>query len=238
MAKRAHAYPQVDPGAAALVDAPVASVPRGARVGEALRLARRRQAVAVSADGRAWILRDDLARAARLGLDELPAAMLARPVPAVESRVSEIVVRRHLASGAPVVIVRDGRRGALGAIGAVAATTFTSSSPRFPERLSAFARDALTALGPPPWDTIRKWPQFREIVMAYQAKRVTAAPLELKRTPPYDSYEERQQYAEGDDFSFLHFIGETMAGPETKIDLPALGTTSRSRSTSFRGSRI
>src|SRR5439155_650366 len=61
MAKRAHAYPQVDPGAAALVDAPVASVPRGARVGEALRLARRRQAVAVSADGRAWILRDDLA---------------------------------------------------------------------------------------------------------------------------------------------------------------------------------
>jgi len=148
MAKRAHAYPQVDPGAAALVDAPVASVPRGARVGEALRLARRRQAVAVSADGRAWILRDDLARAARLGLDELPAAMLARPVPAVESRVSEIAVRRHLASGAPVVIVRDGRRGALGAIGAVAATTFTSSSPRFPERLSAFARDALTALGP------------------------------------------------------------------------------------------
>ena len=148
MAKRAHAYPQVDPGAAALVDAPVASVPRGARVGDALRLARRRQAVAVSADGRAWILRDDLARAARLGLDELPAAMLARPVPAVESRVSEIAVRRHLASGAPVVIVRDGRRGALGAIGAVAATTFTSSSPRFPERLSAFARDALTALGP------------------------------------------------------------------------------------------
>src|SRR2546426_10099274 len=121
MAKRAHAYPQVDPGAAALVDAPVASVPRGARVGDALRLARRRQAVAVSADGRAWILRDDLARAARLGLDDLPAAMLARSVPAVESRVSEIAVRRHLASGAPVVIVRDGRRGALGAIGAVAA---------------------------------------------------------------------------------------------------------------------
>ena len=148
MAKRAHAYPQVDPGAAALVDAPVASVPRGARVGDALRLARRRQAVAVSADGRAWVLRDDLARAARLGLDDLPAAMLARPVPAVESRVSEIAVRRHLAAGAPVVIVRDGRRGALGAIGAVAATTLTSSSPRFPERLSAFGRDALTALGP------------------------------------------------------------------------------------------
>ena len=148
MAKRAHAYPQVDPGAAALVDAPVASVPRRARVGDALRLARRRQAVAVSADGRVWILRDDLARAARVGLDELPASMLARPVPVVESRVSEIAVRRHLAAGAPVVIVRDGRHGALGAVGAPAATMTTSLSPRFPERLDAVARDALARLGP------------------------------------------------------------------------------------------
>jgi pimeloyl-ACP methyl ester carboxylesterase len=84
--------------------------------------------------------------------------------------------------------------------------------------------DALTALGPPPWDTIRKWPRFREIVLAYQAKRVTSPPIELKRSPIYDSYEERQQYAAGDDFSFLHFIGPTMSGPETQIDLPALGT--------------
>jgi tRNA nucleotidyltransferase (CCA-adding enzyme) len=148
MAKRAHAYPQVDPGAAALVDAPVASVPRRARVGDALRLARRRQAAAVSADGRAFILRDDLARAARLGLDELPAAMLTRPVPVVESRTSEIAVRQHLAAGAPVVIVRDGRRGALGSIGATVATAVTSLSARFPERLGAFAREALLALGP------------------------------------------------------------------------------------------
>src|SRR5262249_61421216 len=64
MAKRAHAYPQVAPGAAALVDAPVASVPRGARVGDALRLARRRQAVAGSADRRARSLPDEPARAA------------------------------------------------------------------------------------------------------------------------------------------------------------------------------
>jgi len=83
---------------------------------------------------------------------------------------------------------------------------------------------ALTALGPPPWDTIRKWQQFREIVMAYQAKRVTAPPIELKRSPLYDSYEERQAYAAGDDFSFLHFIGPTMSGPETEIDLRKLGT--------------
>src|SRR5262249_61701628 len=133
-ARGAPAYPQVGPGAAALVDARVASVPRGARVGDALRRARRRQAVAVSADGRAWILRDDLARAARLGLDDLPAAMLARPVPAVESRVSEIAVRRHLAAGAPVVIVRDGRRRALGALGAVAGPTLPGSPPKVPQR--------------------------------------------------------------------------------------------------------
>src|SRR5262249_16346733 len=99
MAKRAHAYPQVDPGAAALVDAPVASVPRRARVRDALRLARRRQAAVVSADGRAFILRDDLARAARLGLGELPAATLARPPPVVESHVSRIAGPRPPARG-------------------------------------------------------------------------------------------------------------------------------------------
>ena len=148
MAKRAHAYPQVDPGAAALVDAPVASVPRRARVRDGLRLARQRQAAVVSVDGRTFILRDDLARAARLGLDELTAATLARPLPVVESRVSEIAVRRHLAAGAPAVIVRDGRRGALGSIGAAVALTATSSSPRFPERLGTFAREALIALAP------------------------------------------------------------------------------------------
>jgi len=148
MAKRAHAYPQVDPGAAALVDAPVATIPRRARVGDALGLARRRQAAAVSADGRVWILRDDLARAARLGLGELPASALARPVPVVESRAGEIAVRRRLAAGAPVVIVRDGRRGALGAISAATAAPTTSLPARFPERLDGFAREALAKLPP------------------------------------------------------------------------------------------
>ena len=148
MAKRAHAYPQVDPGAAALVDTPVAIIPRRARVSDALGLARRRQASAVSSDRRVWILRDDLARAARLGLGELPASALARPVPLVDARAGEIAVRRRLADGAPVVIVREGRRGVLGAISAVAASPTTSLPSKFAERLDDFARAALAKLGP------------------------------------------------------------------------------------------
>src|SRR5262249_56696096 len=146
MAKRAHVYPQVDPGAAALVDAPVATIPRRARVRDALHLARRRQALAVSADARGWILRDDLARAARLGREELPAAILARPLPVVDRRSKEIAVRRHLAAGAPLVVVRDARRTALGAIVASTAPATTSLGVTFAERLDGLARETLAAL--------------------------------------------------------------------------------------------
>ncbi|HSP17288.1 MAG TPA: alpha/beta hydrolase [Thermoanaerobaculia bacterium] len=83
---------------------------------------------------------------------------------------------------------------------------------------------ALTAIGPPPWDSLSKWPRFRKWQRAYQAKKATAAPPVLTRSPEYDSPEERATDAEADDFSFLHFVGLTMSGPITRIDLPALGT--------------
>lgn len=82
----------------------------------------------------------------------------------------------------------------------------------------------LTEIGPPPWDSIRKWPRFRKIQTAYEEKQVTAAPAPIHRSADYDSPEERAKDAEADDFSFLHFIGMTMSGPETTIDLPSLGT--------------
>jgi pimeloyl-ACP methyl ester carboxylesterase len=82
----------------------------------------------------------------------------------------------------------------------------------------------LTAVGPPPWNAISKWPQFRKWQRAYQAKNVKVGPPNMTRNPAYDSPDERAQYDEADDFSFIHFVGLDMSGPLTHVDLSALGT--------------
>lgn len=86
------------------------------------------------------------------------------------------------------------------------------------------AIETLTAIGPPPWKSLSTWPRFRKWQVAYQKKRATAPPPELKRSAPYDTPEELAQAAAADDFSFIHFVGMTMDGPITHVDLPALGT--------------
>ena len=102
-------YPQVELGAAGVIDATLLTVAPAISVANALDAARRRDAHAVVA-GDAVVLREDLARAAGLGIGGARAQVLARPVPVVEARASEVVVRRHLAAGAPLVVVREGRR--------------------------------------------------------------------------------------------------------------------------------
>ena len=82
---------------------------------------------------------------------------------------------------------------------------------------------ALTTIGPPPWNSISKWPAYRKWEQTYQAKLVTAPPAPLKINPEYASPQERAEYAAADDFNFQHFWGLTLSGPLTKIDLPALG---------------
>ena len=86
------------------------------------------------------------------------------------------------------------------------------------------AVDALTAIGPPPWTSLRTWPKFRKWQVAYQKKLVTAPEPKLTRSAEYDTPQEREQDAAADDFSFIHFTGMTMTGPITTVDLPALGT--------------
>jgi len=116
MARTGHAYPQVEPRAGALVDLRVVPAPAAVTVAEALTLARPKRAEAlVTGDRPGLVLRADLHRAARLGLQALQAADLTRTVPRVSARDSEIVVRRHLLAGAPAVLVMDGRS-PLGAI--------------------------------------------------------------------------------------------------------------------------
>lgn len=87
------------------------------------------------------------------------------------------------------------------------------------------AIDALTAIGPPPWDPLFKsWPIFRKWKRAYQANRATAPPALETLSPEYASPEEQAQYAAADDFCFEHFWGSKMSGPLEQVDLPALGT--------------
>lgn len=87
------------------------------------------------------------------------------------------------------------------------------------------AINALTTIGPPPWNSLFKsWPVFRKWRRAYQAKRVTAPPAPETLSPAYASPEEQAQYAAADDFCFEHFWGLTMSGPLETVDLPAMGT--------------
>jgi pimeloyl-ACP methyl ester carboxylesterase len=82
---------------------------------------------------------------------------------------------------------------------------------------------ALTTLGPPPWDTLRKWPTFRKVLRTYQAKIATAPPAPQTLSPGYDAPQAQALSEEADDFSFVHFMGMTMSGPLTAVDLPSLG---------------
>ena len=106
VAKRAHVYPQVNLEAADLVDVVIAVAPAGLTVADALALVRRRNTGLLAA-GAAYVLRDDLVRAASLGLGGLRAVEIARSLPAVEPGAGEAAVRRLLVAGAPFVAVRS-----------------------------------------------------------------------------------------------------------------------------------
>ncbi|MGA3211289.1 MAG: alpha/beta hydrolase [Terriglobales bacterium] len=84
---------------------------------------------------------------------------------------------------------------------------------------------ALTAIGPPPWNSLYKnWPVYRKWMLIYQAKMATAPQIPLKISPAYASSQERAQYHAADDFSFEHFWGLKMSGPLQSVDLSTLGT--------------
>ncbi len=144
MARRAAVYPQVDPRAGGIVDRAVTMVGARARVGEALSRARQRDAAAVGA-GKHWILREDLARAAMLGLTDLPARALARRLPVVAAGATEIAVRRHLAAGAPLVIVAD-RRG-VAAVAPLGTEALLVPGPRRLAQMPPATRDLLATTG-------------------------------------------------------------------------------------------
>ncbi len=111
MAKPGVAYPQVEPSAAALMDRRVVTCPAGRHVAAALEAARRAGAEVLLVGNRRAVRRRDLERVCRWGLTGLRAAEVGWDgLPVVPATAPELRARRLLMDGAPMILVRDGRR--------------------------------------------------------------------------------------------------------------------------------
>ena len=111
MARAGHAYPQVEPGVAALADRRVVSAPGRPTVGAALARARAAGARFVALGPGRAARTSELARAGDWGLARRPARATAwRDLPTLSERAGEIEARRHLLAGAPLVLVRRAGR--------------------------------------------------------------------------------------------------------------------------------
>ncbi|MDC8772551.1 alpha/beta fold hydrolase [Roseateles albus] len=83
---------------------------------------------------------------------------------------------------------------------------------------------ALKAIGPPPHRDPRAFGVLRRPIRAYEAKSSTSAPRDWWQAEArYQSAEAQAATEEGEDYSFLQFVGLTGDGMLSKIDLPALG---------------
>ena len=111
MARAGHAYPQVEPGAIALMDAQVVACAGATRVARALERARAAGARVVVAGPRQAVRTAELARAVDWGLGPRPVREVAwRELPVVPADASEIEVRRRLLAGASLVLLRRAGR--------------------------------------------------------------------------------------------------------------------------------
>jgi tRNA nucleotidyltransferase (CCA-adding enzyme) len=149
VARHGHVYPQARVVAGDLVDARAVAAAPTVSSRDALARARAAAARAVALRGRVArvVLREDLARAVALGLGDLPASALARPVPVVAPHASEGRLRRMRSAGtSPVVRVGKGAEvdglvtGLPGGPGVALARRFARALPRG-------ARDVLAVAG-------------------------------------------------------------------------------------------
>lgn len=138
MARHGHTYPNVRIPAEALVNTALGSLASHACVDDELLRATRLDLagfVVPSRDARV-VLREDLRRAAALGLGGLPAARVARALPVVDAGTGEVAVRRELAGGAPLVLVRD-RTALRGAVAPTRLEEARAMGPSLAPRLTA-----------------------------------------------------------------------------------------------------
>lgn len=86
------------------------------------------------------------------------------------------------------------------------------------------AISTLEALGPPPWTNPRSFGILRRAIRGYEAKTSTPAPESWwLPAPAYDTPQVRAAYTDGEDFSYLQFVGFNGDGMLSQVDLPALG---------------
>jgi tRNA nucleotidyltransferase (CCA-adding enzyme) len=149
MAKPGMAYPQVEPGAAALMDRRVVECPGRRRVAPALYAAREAGAEALVLGAQSAVRRRDLERAAHWGMARLRVEEVGwRRLPVVTATAPEPSVRRLLIGGAPMILVRDGRRmvGVIDAEGVEIARPALSLTPRLDRLESRSGEDRLWLL--------------------------------------------------------------------------------------------
>lgn len=85
---------------------------------------------------------------------------------------------------------------------------------------------SLEALGAPPWENPRAFGIVRRITRRYEAKTTQSAPDAWWTFPPqYATAAYKAAYSDGEDYSYLQFVGTKGDGMLSHIDLPALGTT-------------
>ena len=83
---------------------------------------------------------------------------------------------------------------------------------------------ALEALGPPPWTDPRNSGILRRATRVYEAKASTPAPTSWwAAAREYNTPQMRADYLEGEDWSYLQFVGRKGDGMFSKVDLAALG---------------
>ncbi len=83
---------------------------------------------------------------------------------------------------------------------------------------------ALKAIGPPPHRDPRAFGVLRRAIKAYESKTSSPAPREWWQAEArYQSAEAQAATEEGEEYSFLQFLGLAGEGMLPKIDLPALG---------------
>jgi len=84
---------------------------------------------------------------------------------------------------------------------------------------------ALAALGSPPWKNPRNHGILRRATRVFEARTTDPAPASWwVRSPDYDTPEIRDSYRDGEDFSYLQFVGLQGDGMFSRVDLPALGS--------------
>src|SRR5262245_34920477 len=126
MAKAGTPYPQVESRATALMDRRVVTMPAGRRVADALRAARRTEAEFVVLGAGRAVRRRELERAVEWGLGAVGADGISwEGLPVVSEDASEIVVRRLVLHGVPMILVRSGRE----MVGAVDAARIEVARP-------------------------------------------------------------------------------------------------------------